>query len=175
MSLIIDDCQGGSGGGGGGGVADYNDAATTITPIPLIGDVWTSITNDGLGAATNLLYLPPGVTRLMDTSTGEFDFSELTLGSNCFIRNDFSVTPSTNNALLELRYQLGTGGGVYTLETIVGRLDSGSGQPYRFSLLSHMIYMGDLNTKDNPISLQVKLSTNGTIVNAGSAIGVNKR
>jgi len=38
-----------------------------------------------------------------------------------------------------------------------------------------MIYMGDLNTKDNPIILQLKLSTNGSAVNAGSSIGVVKR
>ena len=137
-------------------------------------ETWTTVTNDGQGVATNVKYLPNGATSLMDLSTGQFDFSQLGLGDNCFIRNDFSVTPQTNNALLELRYQLGTGAGSYTLQTIVGRLDSGSGQAYRFSLSPHMIYMGDLNTKDNPITLQLKLSTNGTLTNAGSAIGVSK-
>ena len=159
---------------GAGGIADYNDAATTITPIVMNTETWTTVTNDGQGAATNTQYLPSGVTSLMDLSTGQFDFSQLGLGDNCFVRNDFSVTPQTNNALLELRYQLGTGAGSYTLQTVVGRLDSGSGQPYRFSLSPHMIYMGDLNTKDNPITLQLKLSTNGTLINAGSAIGVSK-
>jgi len=38
-----------------------------------------------------------------------------------------------------------------------------------------MIYMGDTNTKDNPIKLQVKLSTNGTLVNAGTSIGVVRK
>lgn len=157
------------------GIADYNDTSTASTPLTLLSNTWTTIPNDGQGAFTNLSYLPDGVTKLMDTTTGEFDFSELTLGDNCFIRNDFSVTPNTNNSLLELRYQLGAVGSEYTLETIIGRLDSGSGQPYRFSLVPQMIYMGDNNTKDNPIRLQVRLSTNGTLVNAGSAIGVTKR
>tara|TARA_R100001594_G_scaffold53735_1_gene87266 strand:- start:6955 stop:7494 length:540 start_codon:yes stop_codon:yes gene_type:complete len=170
--------EGGGGGGSGGiknGIADYNDTTTAITPIILVANTWTTVTNDGAGAFTNLSDLPLGVTNLMDTSTGAFDFSELDLGDNCFIRNDFTVTPNTNNALLELRYVLGTGGGIYTLETIIGRLDSGSGQGYRFSLTPQMIYMGDTNTKDNPIQLQLKLSTNGTVVNAGSSIGVVKR
>ena len=157
------------------GIADYNDAATAVTPITLTADTWTAVTNDGAGPFTNLNYLPSGATQLMNTTSGAFDFSELSLGDNCLIRNDFSVTPNTNNALLELRYQLGTGGAIYTLETIIGRLDSGSGTPYRFSLQPQMIYMGDTNTKDNPILLQLKLSTNGTVVNAGSAIGVTKR
>lgn len=157
------------------GIADYNDTSTSPTPLTLVSNTWTTVPNDGLGPFTNLSYLPDGVTKLMDTTTGEFDFTELALGDNCFIRNDFSVTPNTNNALLELRYQLGAVGFEYTLETILGRLDSGSGQPYRFSLTPQMIYMGDTNTKDNPVRLQVRLSTNGTLVNAGSAIGVTKR
>ena len=158
-----------------GGFADYNDAATSTTPITLTSDTWTTVTNDGLGANTNLNYLPIGVTQLMNTSTGAFDFSQLSLGDNCFIRNDITVTPSTNNSLLEIRYLLGSGSGSYSLQTIIGRLDSGSGQGYRFSLTPQMIYMGDSNTKDNPIVMQVKLSTNGTLVNSGSVIGVVKK
>jgi len=86
------------------------------------------------------------------------------------IRNDFTVNPNTNNALLEFRYELGTGGGLYTLSTTVGRLDDGSGKNYRFSLKPDLVYMGDTNTRDNLIKLQVRLSTNGTLVNAGSVI-----
>ena len=99
-----------------------------------------------------------------------FDFSDMELGTSVLIRNDFSVTPDTNNALLELRYQLGLGGSAYTLETIIGRLDSGSGIPYRFSLRPDFIYMGDTNTKDNPGYLQIRLSSNGSVVNAGSGV-----
>ena len=164
-----------SGGSFGSGIADYNDTSTASTPVTLVQDVWTTIPNNGQGAFTNTSYLPKGVTALMDTSTGAFDFSELNLGDNCFIRNDFTVNPNTNNALLQLRYKLGAGAGEYTLETIIGRLDSGSGSDYRFSLVPDMIYMGDTNTKDNPIVLQIKLSTNGHFTNAGSAIGVVKR
>jgi len=154
------------------GFADYNDASTSGTPIALVADTWTTIPNDGAGAFTNLAYLPSGVTALMDTSTGAIDVSELSLGDVVLIRNDYTVTPATNNASLSFRYQLGTGGGSYTLEKRVGRLDEGSGIGYRQSLNVDKIYMGDANTRDNPIVLQVKLSTTGTLVNAGSAISV---
>ena len=87
------------------GFIDYNDTSTTTTPLTLLNDVWTNIPNDGLGAFTNKTYAPTGVTELMDTSTGAIDTSELVLGDTILIRNDFQVTPSTNNALLELRYQ----------------------------------------------------------------------
>ena len=149
------------------GFIDYND---TTGAVSLAEDTWTTIPNNGLGAFTNKTYSPEGVTEFMDVSTGAIDASELALGDTIVIRNDFSVNPNTNNALLEFRYQLGTGDGAYTLETNLGRLDDGSGKDYRYSLKPDLIYMGDSNTKDNPIILQVKLSTSGTLTNAGSAI-----
>ena len=175
LEQILAASGGGSGGNGGNGIADYNDTSTSASPIALVANTWTTIPNDGQGSFTNTAYLPDGVTTLMDTSTGAFDFSQLNLGDNCFIRNDFTINPNINNSLLSLRYELGSGGSIYTLETIMGRLDSGSNQDYRFSLTPQMIYMGDTNTKDNPIKLQVKLSTNGTLVNAGTSIGVVRK
>ena len=156
------------------GFIDYNDAATAVTPIALSANTWTTLTNDGLGAFTNKNYPPSGVTELYNTTSQEIDFSELDLGDAVFIRNDFTVTPNTNNTLLEFRYQLGIGGFVYTLEKSIGRLDSGSGIPYRFSLNVDEIYMGDLNTKDNSGVLQIRLSAAGSVVNAGSVFTVMK-
>ena len=164
--------EGASGGSVQNGFIDYNDATGTIS---LTADTWTDIPNDGAGAFSNSLYKPTGVTELMDTTTGYIDVSELDLGDTVLIRNDYQVNPNTNNSLLEFRYELGTGLGTYTLEKIVGRLDSGSGQNYRFSLEPDLIYMGDTNTRDNAIKLQVKLSTDGTLTNAGSVIQVIKR
>ncbi len=166
--------------GGGGspspstlnGFIDYND---TSGPFSISADTWTDLPNNGLGAFTNKNYLPTGVTELMDGSTGYIDPLELTLGDSIFIRNDYTINPNTNNAQLRFRYQLGTGGGTYTLEKIIGRLDSGSGQNYRFSLTPDLIYMGDTNTRDNPIKLQVYCTSNATVTNAGSVITVLKQ
>ena len=151
----------------GNGFIDYNN---TDSPTSITADTWTTLPNDGLGAFSNSTYAPTGVSQFIDTSTGAIDVSDLELGDTVLIRNDFSVTPNTNNALLEFRYQLGTGAGAYTLETVMGRLDDGSGKAYRFALKPDLIYMGDANTRDNPISLQIRLSTNGTVSNAGSVI-----
>lgn len=167
-----------SGGGGsdnGQGFIDYNDTSTAGTPLVLTGGVWTTIPNDGLGAFSNDTYAPAGITELMDVSSGAIDPTETVLGDTLLIRNDYTVTPGTNNTSLEFRYSLGTGGNTYTLEKIIGRLDSGSGIPYRFSLVPDLIYMGDLNTKDNPIVIQAKLSASGTLVNAGTVITVVKQ
>jgi len=157
-----------------GGFMDYNDTSTAASPLALVADTWTTIPNDGLGAFTNKAYAPFGVTELMDTSTGAIDPTQLSLGDDIIIRNDFRVNPNVNNALLKFRYQLGAGADVYELETNLGRLDDGSGKDYPFSLTTDYIYMGDLNTLNNPIFLQVNLSTDGTLTNAGSVIKASR-
>tara|TARA_R100000655_G_scaffold105024_1_gene152849 strand:+ start:3658 stop:4248 length:591 start_codon:yes stop_codon:yes gene_type:complete len=154
------------------GFIDYND---TTGSVSITANTWTTIPNNGLGAFTNKTYKPEGVTEFMDVSNGSIDTSELNLGDAIIIRNDFKVNPNTNNALLEFRYSLGGGGNEYVLETIKGRLDNGSGKDYRFNLGTDYIYMGDTNTKDNPIFLQIRLSTNGTLTNAGSVVQLIKR
>ena len=173
--FFLDESGGGSDISAHHGFFDYNDTSTSASPITLLTDTWTDVPNDGLGAFTNLNYVPTGMTKLMDTSNGSLDFTELTLGSDILIRIDFNVTPQTNNALLESRYVLGTGAGLYSLPIVSRRLDSGAGVPYSSEKGSFYIYMGDTNTLDNAGTLQVKLSTGGTLVNNGLAIKVYKK
>ena len=153
------------------GFIDYND---TTGSISLTADTWTDVPNNGEGAFTNKTYRPNGVTEVMDNTTGYLDFSELSLGSQILVRNDFTISPNTNNALLEVRYVLGQGAGEYALKFWSERLDSGSGIDYQ-RVISFPIYMGDTNTKGGVGKLQVKLSTNGTITNAGSYIKIDLR
>jgi len=156
----------------------HNSKEQIVVPggsVPIIADTWTTIPNNGAGSFSNDTYKPLNVTELMDVSTGAIDTTELELGDTIIIRNDFTINPNTNNALVEFRYGLGGNGNEYTLTTTLGRLDDGSGKNYRFSLTPDLIYMGDENTRLNPIILQVKLSTNGTLTNAGSVIQVIKR
>jgi len=156
------------------GFIDYNDTSSS-GGIALPANVWVDIPNNGLGANTNKNFLPQGVTDLIDTSTGYLDCSELSNGDDLIIRNDFIVTPNGNRANLFFRYSLGSGVGSYTLEKRLDRLDSGAGIPYRFNLSTDYIYMGDDDTRLNPIKLQLKLDKNGTFVNNGSAIKVGLR
>lgn len=158
------------------GFMDYNDTATATTPITLVDNVWTPLTNDGLGAFSNDTYKPAGVAQLLDTVTGAFDFSELSLGDSVLIRNDFVVTQSQNNSLLSMRYTLGTGAGAYSLETVLlTKFDGSAGSVHRLALGADYLYMGDTNTRDNPVTLEVKLENGGSVINNGSVIQVLKR
>ena len=105
---------------------------------------------------------------------GSIDISSMPAGSDILIRQDFTAFPANNNAALYFRYKLGGGVGEYTLEKSIGRLDQGAGIGYRHSLTTDYIYSGDANTKDNPIQPQIKMSSAGTVVNAGMAIKIYK-
>lgn len=168
-----------SGGGGAEsgkhGLVDYSDLATQTVPVTLFSGVWTDVPNDGAGANSETGFLPDNVTSLIDVSNGYLDFTELTLGSDLIIRNSFDVNPSTNNALLESRYVLGTGLGEYTLLTSSRRLDDGSGKPYPSERGGFYLYMGNLNTLDNPGKLQVRLSSDGILERSGVAIKIYRR
>ena len=153
------------------GFIDYNDTSGDIT---ISSDTWVDVPNNGLGAFTNKNYKPTLINEVLDGSTGYLDFSDLALGSQLLIRNDFTVTPNTNNSLLEVRYLLGQGAGEYALKFWSERLDSGSGVGYQ-RVISFPIYIGDTNTQGGVGKLQVKLSTNGTLNNAGSYIKIDLR
>ena len=153
------------------GFIDYND---TTGSINLVSEIWTDVPNTGLGQFTNTSFKPDGLNNVLDTNTGYLDFSELTLGSELSIRNDFKVNPNTNNALLQVRYLLGQGANEYPLLFWSERLDNGSGIDYQ-RVLTFPIYMGDLNTQGGVGKLQVKLSTNGTFTNSGSYISIKLR
>ena len=155
------------------GYMDYNDASTSIAPVDIDANVWVDIPNDGAGEFTSIAYAPIGVTRLLDTTTGYVDFSQLNVGDCVSIRNDFTVTPNLNNSLLKFRYVAGL---LYpfTQEQVLGRLDTGAGLGYRFSLKADLLYIGSEDVRDGPVKLQVKLSDPGTLVNAGTVIKINR-
>ena len=166
---------------GGGGVAvnaegfiDYNDASTAAAPLALAADVWTDIPNDGAGPNSNSAFAPHGVTQLLDVATGYIDATQTQLGNELLVRNDFTVVPQVNNVTLEFRYMLGAGANAYPLTAPAQRLDRGAGVGYQGSLVAHLIYVGNANTRDNPIKMQVKLSSAGSLVNAGTVISLLK-
>lgn len=149
------------------GWQDYNDTTGSFT-VPA--NTWTDLPNNGLGSFTNDSYPPQGVSELLDVATGYIDPTELALGDVLVIRNDYQVTPQTNNTAIRFRYSLGNGGGEYQLTKREPRMDEGSGIAYPHTLDASLIYMGDTNTRDNPIKLQVWVSSQCTVVNNGSVI-----
>ena len=148
-----------------GGLVDYNDAATAITPLVVTGggaDVL--LTNDKLGSFTNELFLPSGVTSIWNSTTSQFDFSQLKLGDMIDIRLELNVDMSGQNSEFEVDLELGIGGSPYPI--------SFSRESYKTSGVKLIdkwngVYKGDANTLNNPAQFVVRSDTNCTVVVSG--------
>lgn len=158
------------------GFQDFN--AVNSYPVTVLADTWTTVTNDGAGGFSQDTYGPydplDGGQKfgdLVDTTTGALDFTSLALGQKILIRSDFRFTPTVNNTYVQFRYQLGTGADIYYLTTQVGLLSAGAGIEYPVQSTNY-IYMGDTNTRNNPIVLQVNCTNDTTFTNLGSVIEV---
>ena len=148
-----------------GGFADYNDAATAITPLVVTGgggDV--QITNDTLGAFTNTAYLPSGVTSIWNSTTNQFDFSQLSLGDMIDIRLELKPTIAGQNSEVEIDLELGVGGSPYTIS--FGRQSFKTSGVKRIDRFNG-IYMGDSNTLNNPGRFLIRSDTNLDLVVSG--------
>ena len=149
-------------------IADYNDTSSTNTPVSVTNGVWTDMPNDGLGSFTREEFLPEGFSML---ANGSIDITDFNYGGAIFIRNDLIFRPAINGSRAEFRYRLGTGPGAYLQSKSLGPLTEGANVPVEFGAQSDYIYVGDLNTRDNPITLQARIiGGGGTIVNRGIAL-----
>jgi len=154
------------------GFLDYNDLATATTPISVVGGNTVKLTNDGLGAFTNKLYPPDGVTDLWDTTAQSFDFSELSLGAVVHERLDITITVTGANAEVTGEVKLGIGNFPYTLN--VFRQYFKNAGTYNITV-GNFIYIGDNNTLSGGGEFLVTSSNNTDIVVNGWALAVNIR
>jgi len=153
------------------GVADYSDTATSVTPLVVTGGgARVKLTNDGLGAFTNLDHLPDGVGDVWNPVTSQFDFSDLPLGSVIHGRVDLQITTIGTNAEFRIEQDLAIGGFAYTL--------TGGGETYKsagtYQFISvGFVYIGDDNTRFNPAELYCKCTNDCTVVVNGWALALN--
>jgi hypothetical protein len=96
---------------GATGFADYNDTATTGSPIAVSSSTWTKLTNNALGTNT-IKKLPSGVTDLWNSSTNQLALSGLPLYSQVESRIDLVVTTSGANQTVQIRTKLAIGDGI---------------------------------------------------------------
>lgn len=129
------------------GLLDYNDLVTATTPISILADTPTVLTNDGAGAFTNMGFLPPGVTDVWLVGSDVFDWSQLKLGDMVDIRLDIDVTPDFTNTEVTVELHLGTGGNAYTIPWVTEQ-NFKDAVTHKLNVYNG-IYLGDLNTLNN--------------------------
>ena len=149
------------------GLFDYNDLATATTPISITGGAgFTYLTNDELGAFTNKLFPPDGITDIWDASSNEFDFSQLPLGSKIEIRLDLTVTTSGANTQIDGALELGIGNTPYDVQWF-DRFEKSSGS--HPVTVTSFIYIGDNNTQNFPAKFKVEADGNVDVIVNGWA------
>ena len=107
----------------------------------------------------------------MDVSTGRVDLRQLNIGDTLLIRSDIIINPNVNNISVQYRYKLGTGFGEYYLTRQVGVITTGAAVDYPFQFVDYL-YIGDSNTRDNLIEIQVYSSHICSFINQGTVIQV---
>ena len=148
------------------GVYDYNDLATTSTPIPLtVAGTWYDLTNDGAGAFTNKTYALAGLTDIWNVSTNQFEWNNgtlLSLGDTVDIRVDIDIITTGSNKAVEVAIELGIGGAPYKLPVIPLENFKTAGTYHDVRIMS--IYLGDTNTLNFPAKLEAKADGTGVSV-----------
>jgi hypothetical protein len=87
---------------------DYNDLATQTTPLSYTtGDL--QLTNDALGDFTFLSQPPYGITTVWDEETNTFDFSQLSIGDEVFLRIHINLITTASNQVSQLKMLFGEG------------------------------------------------------------------
>lgn len=164
------------------GFMDYNN---TLAQLPPVANVWTKLTNNGLGANTLKTYKPIGVTELVntdmvgalpDTDNGRLLFSELSLGDQVTIRHTLSITPNSNGQTFQLRHLVGQAGQEYALPMGVPiKMEQGGGVSTSDFTVEATIYIGDENTRLGGALPQILISGNATVNYKGVYVSVIKR
>ena len=81
---------------------DYEDLATQTTPLNYTTG-FLQLTNDILGANTKTNLNPYGVTSVWNDTTDTFDFNQLSIGDEVFLRVHLNLTTTTANQISGLR------------------------------------------------------------------------
>lgn len=144
------------------GFWDYNDTATSTTPIALTAaNTEYQLTNNGAGVYTNTAYALPGITNIYNTATNYFNFSSLKLGDTVDIRVEYEVTTGSASNEIGLLMELGIGTTPYKL--VVDRQYFKSASTNKVVANAH-IYIGNNDTKDGLARFLIKNDATGATV-----------
>ncbi|CAM0042525.1 hypothetical protein VPHK389_0007 [Vibrio phage K389] len=134
-----------------GGYANYING--NVTPISIPANTETKLTLD---ASTGVIVdeLPDGVTNIWDSTTSQFDFSELAIGDRVRVRVDASISNTGFDESYKMDLVVGVGSaGEFALPLAAGnRLFSGTSPISRYN----GFYIGSQALIDNPAEIRIE-------------------
>lgn len=155
------------------GVYNYNDNATATVPISIPSGLgtWTHVTNDGLGAVTDIAGGYPDVTPY-DTTTSLFDYTDLDVYDVVNYRFDGIITTGSANQVVTVRLLLDDGGLNVPL-TFIREQYKNSGTYPIFGTISSAILSEAVRTGD--AKFQISSDSSATLRVNGWQLIVMKR
>jgi hypothetical protein len=146
----------------GTGYFDYNDLATASTPLVLVSGVAKKLTNDTLGPFTKLGEAPYGVSTVWNSTTNQFDFSDLSIGDTFDMRVDCLLTTVGTNKTYKILLKLGIG------SPSESKLLVGSGE-FKVAVTDEPVvkelgfHIGNSDWRDYPAELYVLVDAAGSV------------
>lgn len=155
------------------GFFDYADLATQTIPISFVTGVDKKLTNDGLGATTNKLFPPYGITDVWSASTNACNFSQLSLGDAVGIRFDITATTTSANQDISGYIKLGVGtASEYQLQIFSENIKT-SGENHR--VFYTKLYIGNEDIRTAPAEFYILSDNNGTVKVNGWYFQIERR
>lgn len=156
-----------------GGWADYDDNATSSTPITITGGAGlTVLTNDTLGSNTNETKLPYGVAQLWDASTNKFDFTGLSVGDLVSVRVDLDIIIASTNTEVHGVLAMGSGASAFEIPLIRTTNYKATGT-YNLPVYTEF-YIGNTNMLENGGQIKIESDTTCTVTVNGWFIKATK-
>jgi hypothetical protein len=155
------------------GYFDYNDAVTQTTPLTLVSNTAKKITNDTLGLFTNVDQPPYGVSSLWDSTTNQFNFSQLSIGDTIDVRIHLVVTTTTSNQKFHISAKFGVGS-TSVFENIIYDTQIKTAGAHEVSFVAPF-YIGSNDIKNNPAELYITTDASGSLKVNGFYIRVLRK
>lgn len=151
------------------GIYDYNN---TIAPQSFTGSA-IALQNDGAGVFTYKNTLT-GIADIYDTTNHEFDFSGLAIGDIVTIRINLIVTTSGANQNVRVYLELAQGTG-NEYEITAKQTFYKTATTHSLSDAYTFVYMGNTDTKNNPVKIYFDSDANATVEVVGWACVAHKQ
>ena len=155
------------------GFFDYNDLATQSTPISVAANTDVKLTNDTLGAFTNISYPPYGVSSLWDATTNRFNFTQLSIGDTIDVRIHLQVTTTTSNQSYKIGAKFGIGS-ASVFDNIIYSDQVKTAGVHEVSFVAPF-YIGEANILNNPAELYINSDATASVKVDGWYIRILRR
>lgn len=136
---------------------NHNGSSQTLTT----GGTFYQLENDGAGSYSSTTYKVSGHGNIWDTSSDQFDFSDLSVGDEVTVRLDFEVTTTGANSVISTRLELSIGSSPFYLYLPDQQFKSSGTYNYT---VTKPFYIGSTAVRDNPAEVQMSSDNSGDSV-----------